>query len=379
MNVKANPSNDNQDSVGRFGQAFGSGGRDRPADFAGIMRHAFFAVVAVALLLVLLRLLKMAFADSWREWQLFGRRRFQKRSGSGTEGIASLQDAAASQAGTAPSDSAEHSTRTRNGRTRTSATNRPKRRQRRSSKRPVDKILLAAEIFAVAFVLIAGISLWYTLEQLNGTYRVLQQSDPSVLPTVMAAAGPQTEASTPQQHDTLPPLYVAEPARPTPIPTSTPVMAFAQAQAQAPSPTPKPPSGLAQRIQIPAIKVDSFVFPDSGPSTLKMGVVQYGERTAPGAAGNIVLAAHNDIFGAVFRNLDQLAPGDTLVLYEDRQQYVYRVSKSMIVEPDATWVMDQTQDPTLTLISCYPFLIDSQRIVVVGELAESASDRNIGN
>lgn len=368
MNVEANPSNDNHGPARRFGQAFGSADDAGPADFVGIMRHVFFAVVALALVLVLVRLLKMAFADTWREWQLLAQRRFEKPLGSGAEGTTPDQNASPPTAETGSSRSVQH--RRGNARNRTTAVARRKGQQNRSSKRPVDKILLAAEIFAVAFVLIAGISLWYTLEQLNGTYRVLQQSDPSVLPTVMAAAGPQTEASASPQPDRLPPLYVAEPARPTPIPTSTPVMAFAQAQATAPSPTPAPPSGLAQRIQIPAIKVDSFVFPDTGPSTLKMGVVQYGERTAPGAAGNIVLAAHNDIFGAVFRNLDQLAPGDSLVLYEDRQQYVYRVRKSMIVEPDATWVMDQTQDPTLTLISCYPFLIDSQRIVVVGELAD---------
>jgi sortase A len=33
-------------------------------------------------------------------------------------------------------------------------------------------------------------------------------------------------------------------------------------------------------------------------------------------------------------------------------------------------VMDPTRKPVVTLISCYPYLIDTQRIVVVGELVE---------
>jgi sortase A len=38
------------------------------------------------------------------------------------------------------------------------------------------------------------------------------------------------------------------------------------------------------------------------------------------------------------------------------------------VEPTDTSVLASTGRPTLTLISCYPYMIDSQRIVVTAEL-----------
>ena len=33
--------------------------------------------------------------------------------------------------------------------------------------------------------------------------------------------------------------------------------------------------------------------------------------------------------------------------------------------------MDPTLDKTLTLISCYPYLVDTQRIIIKGKLANS--------
>jgi len=42
-----------------------------------------------------------------------------------------------------------------------------------------------------------------------------------------------------------------------------------------------------------------------------------------------------------------------------------------IVEPTYVSVMDPTARPTITLISCYPYLVDNQRIVVFAELVES--------
>jgi sortase A len=36
----------------------------------------------------------------------------------------------------------------------------------------------------------------------------------------------------------------------------------------------------------------------------------------------------------------------------------------MLVDPDQVEVMDPTPNETITLISCYPYLVDTQRIVV---------------
>jgi len=103
---------------------------------------------------------------------------------------------------------------------------------------------------------------------------------------------------------------------------------------------------------------------------LKKGVGQHLGSVNPGEQGNLVLSAHNDIFGELFRHLDRLKPGDEIRVMTNTQEFVYIVTGLKIVEPTDVSVMGPTEKPTITLISCYPYLIDSQRIVIFGELHE---------
>lgn len=137
---------------------------------------------------------------------------------------------------------------------------------------------------------------------------------------------------------------------------------IAQSIANVPVPTASPAQAI--RIQIPAIKVDAPVVQGDAWEQLKKGVGQHIGGPNPGENGNLVLSAHNDIFGEIFRELDKLQPGDVFILYTSQRQYNYIVTGTQIVEPTRVEVMDSTPNATVTLISCYPYLIDKQRIVV---------------
>jgi sortase A len=97
-------------------------------------------------------------------------------------------------------------------------------------------------------------------------------------------------------------------------------------------------------------------------------VAQHLGTPDPGQPGNIVLSAHNDIFGQIFRRLDELAPGDEVQLHTASQVLVYVITGAKVVEPTEVSVMAPTAHPSLTLISCYPYLVDDQRIVVFADL-----------
>jgi sortase A len=131
-------------------------------------------------------------------------------------------------------------------------------------------------------------------------------------------------------------------------------------------PTPGPEQAV--RIQIPAIGVDHPIVQGDGWEQLKKGVGQHIGSANPGEDGNLVLSAHNDIFGEIFRDLDKLNPGDQIIIFSMQRQYVYTVLETQIVEPTQVEVMAPTEEPTVTLISCYPYMIDNQRIVVRGSL-----------
>src|SRR5450759_279486 len=135
-----------------------------------------------------------------------------------------------------------------------------------------------------------------------------------------------------------------------------------------PTPTLGPQQGI--RIQIPALNIDAPVVQGDGWEQLRKGVGQHIGSANPGEKGNLVLSGHNDVYGEVFRYLDRLKAGDPITVFSYNQSYTYIVEGWTLVEPDQVEVMASGPDETLTLISCYPYLIDSQRIAVEARLAK---------
>jgi LPXTG-site transpeptidase (sortase) family protein len=108
-------------------------------------------------------------------------------------------------------------------------------------------------------------------------------------------------------------------------------------------------------------------------------VVGWHHTSAPlHAAGNTVLNGHNNMSGAVFKDLVDLEPGDSLILYDEDGSYEYEVTQRVLFEEkgksmrernfNARWMMP-TSDERLTLISCWPFETNSHRVVVVAQPA----------
>jgi len=224
-------------------------------------------------------------------------------------------------------------------------------------RKALDVFLLLIEIVAVAgflFVVFNGLSL---IRELNREVAAaLEQPTLTPTPLLMAVVLPSGHT---------PPNSIGG-ARPNDAEIPEHLRPIVQSLASLPLPTPSPQQAI--RIQIPAIRVDAPVVQGDGWEQLKKGVGQSLGTPNPGETGNIVLSAHNDIFGEIFRDLDQLKPGDQVILYTSQRSFTYVVVSSKIVEPTAVEVMAQTSEPIVTLISCYPYMVDNQRIVVVARL-----------
>jgi sortase A len=72
----------------------------------------------------------------------------------------------------------------------------------------------------------------------------------------------------------------------------------------------------------------------------------------PGQTGNLGIAGHRDTF---FRPLAQIRLDDELSLVSPNTDMKYRVTEILIVEPRESDVLAATVEPTLTLVTCYPF------------------------
>lgn len=227
----------------------------------------------------------------------------------------------------------------------------------RKRRRLLDRILLGVELLAIAGllgVLLSGLGM---LRDLNREVAAaLSPATAEPTPLVMAVVLPSGHTPPDAQGNTRPnEAEIPEHLRP-----------LVQSLANLPAPTPS--IEHAVRIEIPAIKVDAPVVQGDGWEQLKKGVAQHIGSANPGQTGNVVLSAHNDVYGELFRHLDRLQPGDVVRLHTQQRIYEYLVDRTQIVEPTAVEVMASTGSPTVTLISCYPYLVDSQRIVVFARL-----------
>ena len=130
-------------------------------------------------------------------------------------------------------------------------------------------------------------------------------------------------------------------------------------------------------IEIPAIGVTKFVVAGVETSDLKMGPGHYPDTPFPGELGNAAIAGHRTTYGEPFRQLDELAVGDPIIVTDLLgRRFTYLVTGQQIVTPQDSWVVD-TVDPTvssLTLTTCHPEFSAKQRLIVFAELDPSNSN-----
>jgi sortase A len=152
---------------------------------------------------------------------------------------------------------------------------------------------------------------------------------------------------------------------------------------------------LPERLEVPAIKLDIPVV-ELGWSTKKNTEGQvfsewdvadfaagwHKNSALPGAAGNVVMSGHNNIKGAVFRQLDRLKRGDEVIVYAGNEPYTYAVDEVLIL-PEKYAALEQrkanaayikpTTDDRLTLVSCWPRNDNTHRIVVIARPVDPPS------
>jgi sortase A len=150
---------------------------------------------------------------------------------------------------------------------------------------------------------------------------------------------------------------------------------------------------LSTRLEIPAIGVNAPIQPvglieleEDGRRYLQWQVpndyaIGWHTNSAPlGSSGNTVLNGHNNVYGAVFRNLVELELGNEILVYTGGQINRYQVAHREVLEEkgqpldvrldNAKW-MFPTADERLTLISCWPDIGATHRVIVVATAIDS--------
>lgn len=221
-----------------------------------------------------------------------------------------------------------------------------------------DRFLLFIEFLAVVGLMLVILQLLFTMRDLNAESRTLQAAPtPTATPLIDVPI-------LPAGHTPPDALGASQPAA---VPTH--LQHLVEELTPLPAPTPGPEH--AQRIVIPAIDVDAPVVSGDDWESLKKGAGHHIGSANPGERGNCIISAHNDIYGEIFRYLPDLKVGDEIMVHTQRQVYRYVVEQTRIIEPTDVSVMAPTRSPVLTLISCYPYGVDTHRIVVVASLTNN--------
>lgn len=153
-------------------------------------------------------------------------------------------------------------------------------------------------------------------------------------------------------------------------PSRTPVESDA-----GPRPEPSALSGdLVGRLEAPRLGLRVIVAEGVAIGTLRHAVGHVPGTALPGQKGNVALAGHRDL---AFRRLRDVREGDTMRLVTPAGSYDYVVESAAVVGPERADLLDPTPQPTLTLVTCYPFFMVGpapQRFVVRARLLSPSAD-----
>ncbi len=220
-----------------------------------------------------------------------------------------------------------------------------------------DKSLLVIELGVLIALILVFLSIWVQMREINKEAKEVQREQlPTLTPTPLIQV-----ALLPGGH--TPPDALGRSA-----PEEVPAHLRDLVSAITPQPAPTRGPEHAIRIQISSIGVEAPIVEGDDWEALKQGAGHHIGSANPGESSNCIISAHNDIFGEIFRNLSDVDLGDEIFVYTASQVYRYVITQKRIIEPDDVSVMYPTSSPVLTLVSCYPYGIDSHRIVVIAEL-----------
>jgi sortase A len=147
---------------------------------------------------------------------------------------------------------------------------------------------------------------------------------------------------------------------------------------------------LPHRLELPAIDIDipvvelgwSETTNRAGQIFSEWDVAEYAagwhkNSALPGSTGNVVMSGHNNILGAVFRDLDHLKRGNDAIVWSGGERFRYMIERVVVVPEthatqeqriaNARWI-GSFDDSRLTLVSCWPRNNNTHRIIAVAHL-----------
>lgn len=124
-------------------------------------------------------------------------------------------------------------------------------------------------------------------------------------------------------------------------------------------------------IDIESVGIRAQIFEGTDDETLKYYVGRFTTGVMPGETGNFALAAHNNIYTELFRNLHKVSIGDKVRIVTRTKEYIYQITSKNIINPTQVEVLKGSKKKEITLVTCTN--MGRQRVIVKGELIDEKS------
>ena len=122
-------------------------------------------------------------------------------------------------------------------------------------------------------------------------------------------------------------------------------------------------------IEIPSINLSQGLVEGISDDVLQYYLGHFEGSAMPGEKGNFAVAGHRvSDYSEAFVNLYKAEIGDEILVKANKKEYVYEITESFIVAPDRVDVLDDTDDATITLVTCT--VGAKERVIVKGKLVE---------
>jgi sortase A len=129
------------------------------------------------------------------------------------------------------------------------------------------------------------------------------------------------------------------------------------------------------RIVIPAIGISEYVVEGTDTGDLRKGPGHYPDTPLPGEQGTSAIAGHRTTYGAPFRNIDDLKPGQVIRIDMPDGTFVYRVERVKIVDDQDLSVLEPRGYRRLMLSACHPLYSAAERVIAFARQVRRESSR----
>ncbi len=123
------------------------------------------------------------------------------------------------------------------------------------------------------------------------------------------------------------------------------------------------------RIEIPKLSRGYTLIQGTDELSLEKGPGHYPATALPGMGQTVAVAGHRTTYLAPFKLINELVPGDQIIVRMPYGTFTYSVQYHRVVLPTALWVTHNVGYERLVLSACHPLYSAAQRIIVFARLA----------